>query len=244
MARGVYSEEKDFAAAREALDEAMTKVPYATGLGEERAWLFFDQGQFEEAIAAFDKAIELDPYLIAKQFSKAETLVRLNRADEALEVFRKLQQQFPDDAEITEQLCWFYIRMGQFELAREQQMKLRQAHPYSVLGLNALGGYKSSRNETIRQPKQLFARQSSESVSRNRQYYLNLALALIRQVKSPANCRDLEIGKRERFRRSKEQLPRCVEPGFLPCEGLRLPWCSRLQAERLSRCRSPLSEVD
>lgn len=186
-----------FAAAKDALDDALKKVPYATGLWEELAWLAFDQAKFEEAIAAFDKAIEIDPYLIAKQFSKAETLVRLNRSDDALEVFRSLQQQFPDDAEIDEQLCWFYIRMGQFELAREQQVKIKQSHPHSVLAQNALGGYELAQRNYAAAEKAF--REALTKVDYEPQYYVNLALALIRQVKSPGESSRLETPKRDQL---------------------------------------------
>ena len=174
--------------AKEALRQALEKVPSGTRLWEESGWFAFDQGNFEEAIAKFDKATELDPYLINRQFAKAEALIRLNRLDDALEVYKKLDQQFPDDAQVAEQRCWFHIRFGQLEAAREQQIKLRQAHPNSVLGLNALGGYERAQRNYPAAERAF--REAVEKVGYEPQYHVNLAIALVRQMK-PAG----EVGR-------------------------------------------------
>lgn len=185
---------KNFPEAEKAIQEALAKVPYATGLWEERGWISFDQGKLDEAVAAFDKAIALDPYLLNRQFAKVEALVRLNRSDDALDVYKKLDQQFPDDAEIDEQLCWFYIRSGEFELAKEQQVRIRQAHPHSALGPNAQGGYElAQRNYGA--AEEAF-RRALKIVDYEPQYYVNLALALIRQVKSPGESSRLPARSR------------------------------------------------
>ena len=180
---------KDFAEAERALQEAFSKVPYETGLWEERGWLAFDQGKLEEAIAAFDRAIEMDPYLLNRQFAKIETLVRLNRSD-ALEAYKKLDWQFPNDAEIAEQLCRFYIRSGELELAKEQQTKIQ----HSVLGLNALGGVELAQRNYPAAEKAF--REAIEIIDYEAQYYVNLALALIRQVRAPGELSRLELPKR------------------------------------------------
>ncbi len=184
----------DLPGAQKLLAEALTKVPFSTRLWEEWGWLAYDQGNSEEAIRAFDKAIELDPYLINKQFAKVETLLRLSRSDDALQVFKKLEQQFPDDAEVREQLCWFHIRMNEIGLAQETQIKLRQSHPNSTLGLNAQGGCELvlKRYEVAEKA----FRNAIKQVSYEPQYYVNLAFALIRQVPSPRHLSKLESPKR------------------------------------------------
>jgi tetratricopeptide (TPR) repeat protein len=176
--------------AKEALKQALDKVPSGTRLWEESGWLAFDQGNFEQAITAFETAAELDPYLINRQFAKVEALIRLNRLDDALEVFKKLDQQFPDDAQVAEQRCWFHIRFGQLEAAREQQIKIKQAHPNSVLGLNAWGGYELAQRDYVAAEKAF--REAIDKVDYEPQYYVNLAIALVGQVKSPA-----ELGRQD-----------------------------------------------
>lgn len=176
--------------ATEALEQALEKVPSGTRLWEESGWFAFEQGNFEKAIKAFETAAELDPYLINRQFAKIEALVRLNRLDDALAVFKKLDQQFPDDAQVAEQRCWFHVRFGQLEAAREQQIKIRQAHPNSVLGFNAWGGYELAHRNYAGAEKAF--REAIDKVDYEPQYYVNLAIALVRQVK-PA-C---EVGRLE-----------------------------------------------
>jgi len=177
------------------LDAALKKVPYSTRLWDERGWLAFDQGNFEDAIKAFDKASELDPYLINKPLAKAQTLLRLNRSDDALEVVLKLDQRFPNDAEVGEQLCLLHTRLGQMDSAKEQQVRLRQMHPNSALGLNALGGYElAERNFTAAEKA---FREAIAKVDYEPQYYVNLAWALIRQAKSPSELSRLETAKRD-----------------------------------------------
>ena len=65
-----YRKKLDFDTAKSKLELALEMLPAASGLWEERAWLAFDQGNFELAGEYFDKAIELDPYLIDRRFSR------------------------------------------------------------------------------------------------------------------------------------------------------------------------------
>jgi tetratricopeptide (TPR) repeat protein len=187
----------DLAAAKKLINDGLRKVPFSTRLWNERGWSAYDQGNFEEANRAFDKAIELDPYLMYNQFAKVETLLHLNRSDDALEVFKKLEQQFPNDAEVTEQLCWFYIRIGELELAEEQQVRLRQRYPNSVLALNAQGGCELAlkRYEVAERA----FRGAIDQVDYEPQYYINLAFALIRQVRSSRQFSRLESPKEDQL---------------------------------------------
>ena len=188
---------KNFAEAEKAIEDALKEVPYGTGLWEERGWLAFDQGKLEDAITSFDRAIELDPYLLNRQFAKIETLLRLNRSDDALEVFKKLDQQFPNDAEVAEQLCWFYIRAGELELAEEQVSKIEQSSPNRVLGPNARGGYELARRNYPAAEKAF--REALNKVDYEPQYYVNLAYALVRQVKPITELSLTEMQRRSQL---------------------------------------------
>jgi tetratricopeptide (TPR) repeat protein len=183
--------------AEQAVDEALKKVPYSTQLWDECGWLAFEKGEYEAAIKAFEKAYELDPYLINKQFAKVETLLILKRSDDALEVFKKLEQQFPNDAELVEQLCWFYIRTGQYELAHEQARRLRHRHPHSALAFNAEGGAELA----LRNYEQAVTAFSNaiKEVDYEPAYYVNLALALIRQVKTRGELAPEDKPKQEQL---------------------------------------------
>ena len=177
------------------LKKALDKVPYGTRLWEEAGWLAFDGEQFEEAIKHFDRATKLDPYVIARQFYKVEALIRLDRADEALDVIKKLDERFPNDAEIMEQRCWFHLRFGQLEAAKDQLMKLRASFPDTALSLNALGGYElAMRNFT---GAAAAFREARNLVDYEPQYYVNHASALLRQVKLPNEVGRLETPRRQ-----------------------------------------------
>ena len=187
----------DFTEAKRALEEALKKVRYDTGIWEEKAWLAFDEGNLEQALNDFDQAIDLDPYLIHKQFSKIEILARLNRSDDALKVFQKLEENFPNDAEVAEQLCWFYLRLDKPELALEQLEKIKEHHRGNVLGVNAQGGYELDQRNYSKAEKCF--REAIDLVDYEPQYYINLAWSLVRQIKSPGGLTASEMSKREKL---------------------------------------------
>jgi tetratricopeptide (TPR) repeat protein len=187
----------DFTEAKKALAEALKKLSYDTGILEESAWLEFDQGNLEQALKDFDQAIDLDPYLIHKQFSKIEILARLNRSDDALKVFQRLEENFPNDAEVAEQLCWFYLRLSKPELALEQLQKLKDHHSGNVLAVNARGGYELDQRNYSAAVK--YFSEAIAGADYEPQYYINLAWALVRQIKAPAGLTEAEISKRERL---------------------------------------------
>lgn len=187
----------DFARAGEALEAAKNKIPYASGIWEESAWLAFDQGNLEQAIRDIDQSIELDPYLIHKRFSKIEILARLNRWDDALDVFHKLKEEFPNDAEVAEQLCWFYLRLGERKLAADELKNLKKHHRGNILGVNAQGGYELDQRNYKEAEKKF--REVIAHVDYEPQYYINLAWALVRQIRSPGELKRSEGGKPEKL---------------------------------------------
>ncbi|MDX6528514.1 MAG: hypothetical protein QOH41_804 [Blastocatellia bacterium] len=188
-------ETPDFTEAREKLEEALEILPAAAGLWEERAWLAFDQGDLKSAGEYFDESIRLDPYMIQRQFSRIEVFARLNLSEEALSVFRKLEDQFPDDAEVAEQLSWFYLRLGRLEQAKENFESIEAHHPGHVLGINAKGGYELERRNYL-VAEECF-RRAIDKVDYEPQYYLNLAWALLGQLKEPGELRSSEISNRD-----------------------------------------------
>jgi tetratricopeptide (TPR) repeat protein len=63
---------------------------------------FFNQGNFDEALLAFDNAIELNPSYTAAWVNKGVTLNRLNRCDEALMAYDKAIEYNSKDP-----IAWF-----------------------------------------------------------------------------------------------------------------------------------------
>jgi len=185
----------DFVKARTVLDEALKKLPGAAGLWEENAWLAFDQGDLISASQHFESSVKLDPYMIHRQFSRIEVLVRRNLWDDAQDVFQKLLKQFPDDPEIEEQLCWFYLRRGWLEHAQATFEAIDLHHPGNVLRINAEGGYQlEQRNYPA---AAACFRQVIQAVDYEPQYHINLAWALLRQLKEPGELQGPAITARE-----------------------------------------------
>ena len=179
-----------FDAAKTTIDEALKRLPGESGLWDELGWNSFDQNDLRKADEHFAKAIELDPYLIQRQFSRVEVLAQLNLNDDALQIFQKLQKEFPADAEVAEQLGWFYLRLGRLEAAKEQfdsitKMDQRDTKidPKNVPGINGLGGYYLERFDYEAAENNF--RLAAETTDYEPQYRINLAWAQVRQVREP-----------------------------------------------------------
>ena len=177
-----FRKQRNFVEANKRIILALDKLPLGSQLWEERAWIEYDQGNPKRADEYFAKAIQLDPYLIQRQFSRAEVLSQLKRTDEAFQIFAELQKQFPEYIQVAEQLGWFHLRRGEIEQARRQFLSIEGMKP-TVLAINGLGGcdleerhYKSAENAF---------RNAIELVPYEPQYQINLAWALLRQVKEP-----------------------------------------------------------
>jgi tetratricopeptide (TPR) repeat protein len=192
-----YRKKPDLDKAKIEIQKALAKLPAATGLSEERAWLAFDQGNLELAGEYFATAAKLDPYLIQRQFSRIEVFARLNQWDDAMDLFDELEKQFPNDAEVAEQKCWFYLRCGRLSDAKDHLEGVEEQHGDNVLIVNAQGGYELEQRNYAAAEK-LF-RRAIEKVNYEPQYHINLAWALLRQVKDPGEMPRAERPKREKL---------------------------------------------
>lgn len=73
----------DYAGARAEFDRLVAYCPtYAEGFNQ-RAFVNFLSGRFEEALVDLDLALELQPYHVAAQSGRALTLMNLGRIEEA-----------------------------------------------------------------------------------------------------------------------------------------------------------------
>lgn len=179
-----------FDKAKECLDEAFQKLPTTAALWEERAWLYFDQNDLNRADECFAESIRIDPYWFSRQFSRVEVLARLNRNDEALQILLQLRGQFPNDLEVAEQLGWFYLRRHQPDHAWAQFGFIETKVKDHALGHNGMGGYFLECREYAAAEK--YFRSAIKKVDYEPQYHLNLAWALVRQVREPGETRKSE----------------------------------------------------
>ena len=107
MEEGAENAEERAAAAAE------VRVQLDEGLG------FYNQGQYEQALAAFNSALELDDQQPALWANVGNTYSKLNQSAEALEAYEKAIAIAPEDPTLYQNLGGIYAAMGNTEKARE-----------------------------------------------------------------------------------------------------------------------------
>ena len=101
--------------------------PVATPLTE--AGQLERQGRYAEALARVDTAIAAEPGEARPRFLKGVILMDMNRLDDAIAVFQKLREDFPELPEPYNNLGVLYLRQGKFQQAKDALEIAVQAHP-------------------------------------------------------------------------------------------------------------------
>ena len=86
---------------------------------------WFAEGKLDEAVAAYRKALELEPNDADCLHALAMALAHQDRLDEAIEVGKKLIEASPDDELAYTSLSIFYQRKGMIAEAEEIGAKAR-----------------------------------------------------------------------------------------------------------------------
>ena len=97
------------------------------------------KGGFDEAIAAWEKVLELDPTMISAYEKLGKAYYTQGRFDKAGEVYRKELKLKPDDPVIYFSLGVVYRMNEQFEDAVKMQMKALSLNPKLATAYNELG---------------------------------------------------------------------------------------------------------
>src|SRR5574337_311489 len=97
------------------------------------------KGVFDEAIAAWEKALELEPSMINAYEKLGKAYYTQGRFDKASEVYRKELTLKPDDPMIYFSLGVVYRMNEQFEDAVKMQMKALSLNPNLASAYNELG---------------------------------------------------------------------------------------------------------
>jgi tetratricopeptide (TPR) repeat protein len=85
-----------------------------------------------KAEQAYRKAVELDPSELSHQRGLGQTLVAEEKYQEALQVYEKLADLMPDDADVYVRLAQIYRELHQLDKAEENLVKARQYAPGSL----------------------------------------------------------------------------------------------------------------
>lgn len=97
------------------------------------------QGRYPEALAKVDTVIAADPDQARPRFLKGVILMNMNRPADAIKVFEKLREDFPELPEPYNNLAVLYMRQGLFEQARATLEIAVQANPAYALAHENLG---------------------------------------------------------------------------------------------------------
>jgi tetratricopeptide (TPR) repeat protein len=84
------------------------------------------------AETAYRKAVELDPSELSHQRGLGQTLMAEEKYPEALEVYQKLTEQMPDDADVYLRMAQIYRELHQLGKAEDNLVKARQYAPGSL----------------------------------------------------------------------------------------------------------------
>lgn len=133
---------------KERLDEFSRKLEFFELLGlslkpadyTNRGWDFFYKEDYEFALRAFDKAIELEPSNYKAWFGKGAALLKLKRFEEALKTFEKSIELKPDSAHAWNNKGVSLRRLDRFEEALEAYEKAIELNPSYVTAWNNKAG--------------------------------------------------------------------------------------------------------
>jgi tetratricopeptide (TPR) repeat protein len=91
---------------------------------------FFNQGQYDQALVAFNSALELDDQQPALWANLGNTYSKLNQSEKALESYEMAITIAPEDPTLFQNLGGIYAAMGDTEKARELYEKAVQLSSY------------------------------------------------------------------------------------------------------------------
>lgn len=116
---------QDEAAAEDAFRQALLIDPDMAlahyGLGN----LYWGQGLYEQAGAAYQKAVSEDPEDVDARFNLAMVHLRLENDAAALPLLQRLSEQVPDNGAVWRQLSLVYARQDNVELAKAADAKAK-----------------------------------------------------------------------------------------------------------------------
>jgi tetratricopeptide (TPR) repeat protein len=108
---------RDFAAAGVLLAKALERHPKQVGILSERAWLWLEQKKYEEAIAAFDAVLKVEPHNQDILLWKISLLGRLRRFDDAAQSIEVAEKMFPHLRRVRDARGWLHFHQLQPEQA-------------------------------------------------------------------------------------------------------------------------------
>lgn len=133
-----YLQLNDRTKAAEYTEKAAKLDPDNIWYTQELAYMYFDQGKLEDASRCFQKMIAREPRNIDWLFGHAEVLKRLNKKQEAIDAYNKMENELGVLPELALQKYDLYITLKQDEKALNELEKARKVFPDEI---SLLGAY-------------------------------------------------------------------------------------------------------
>lgn len=142
-----YQQQNEIQKATEYTEKASKLDPENAWYTQELAYMYFGQGKFEASEKCFEKLIEKEPRNIDFLYGRAEILKKLNRQQEAITMYDRMEDQIGIIPDITIQKFDLYRSLNQDAKGIEEVNKARKTHPDDLSLIGVLVDYYFSKNQ-------------------------------------------------------------------------------------------------
>jgi tetratricopeptide (TPR) repeat protein len=139
---------RDFVAASALLAKALVHHRAELGILSERAWIFYEQKKYDDALAAFDELLKLHPRAEDIWLSKIALLRNRRRFDEAGQAISSAEKLFPASLRLRNERGWLHFHqlqqdqaLAMFNLVLEQDPHDASALQGKIASLRMLARY-------------------------------------------------------------------------------------------------------
>lgn len=150
---------------------------------QELAYMYYNQGKFEEATKCFSKMIEKEPKNIDWLFGYADLLRRTNKPLEAIAALDKMEDQLGVLPDISIQKFELYIAAKQEDKALNELFEARKVHPDDLQLIGTLVDFYFQKRETAKAQEMLVELVKNDP--NNGRANLALGELYLRQFKKP-----------------------------------------------------------
>ena len=124
-----FAVERDSQKAFRLQKEFAEKYPKEKEAHYDLGWYYQARGMYEESIAEFNKALELDPNMGHAFNGLAYSYSDMGEFEKAIEYFLKYIAMYPEDANPVDSLAEQYLRMGRLNEALEKYIQALEMQP-------------------------------------------------------------------------------------------------------------------
>lgn len=135
------------AKAAEYTEKAAKLDPNNIWYTQELAYMYYEQGRLDEAAKSFQKMVAKEPKNIDWLFGYAEVLKRLNKRQEAIDAYNRMEAELGVLPDLSIQKFDLYVQMKQDEKGLNELEKARKVYPDEISILGTYIDYYFQHNE-------------------------------------------------------------------------------------------------